>query len=240
MKLKTILQQLFRNDRATTDKPSERFKFYDVGFHGDKNLLDIIDAIAPTCRYFIETGTNVGSSLAYVARKFPHLQCYSCEPDLEAFEHAVRNVQEMTNVQVFNHSSQEFIAHLENEHQTAFGQTTMFWLDAHGYGFKWPLREEVAFITSHFRSVYILIDDFQVPGLDVFGYDEYQGQKCTFDYIKNYIDQNVAYHLYYPAYSERTSQHHPLRGWGMIVYGNPDGLILPSHLSNKVRESHHE
>jgi hypothetical protein len=116
-------------------------------------------------------------------------------------------------------------------------ENVLFWLDAHGYGFKWPLREEVSFITGHFQTAYVLIDDFKVPGLDCFGYDLYDGQECSFDYIRDALDESIEYSLYYPSYTERTSRHHPLRGWGLIEFGHEAALELPTTLRDKVRRA---
>jgi len=58
-----------------------------VGFHGDRHLLRLIDLLAARAHTFLETGSNVGSTLGYVARRFPALDCISCEPDPAA--HAV-------------------------------------------------------------------------------------------------------------------------------------------------------
>ena len=52
-----------------------------IGFHGDNHLLRVIHRLAPTTDLFVETGTNVGTTLGWVASTFPHLECLSCEPD---------------------------------------------------------------------------------------------------------------------------------------------------------------
>jgi hypothetical protein len=51
------------------------------GFHGDRFLLRLVDLLAPRAETFLETGSNVGSTLGYVARRFPALECLACEPD---------------------------------------------------------------------------------------------------------------------------------------------------------------
>jgi hypothetical protein len=182
---------------------------------------------------FIETGANVGSTLAYVARKYPDIQCFSCEPDCAAFQRAKKNTEHLPNVTVRNTTSPDFLRWLAKQCPDCFSDA-LFWLDAHGRGFKWPLKEEVAFISANCASAYILIDDFKVPGLDAFGYDEYGGQECSFDYIKDVLQTNLEYRLYYPRYVERTSSYHPLRGWGLIEFGHSSELSLPRNLHGKV------
>ena len=70
---------------ATIKKEKNRFDFFMVGFHGDKYLLQFVDVMIRNCNYFIETGTNVGSTLAYIGRTYTQIKCLSCEPDKEAF-----------------------------------------------------------------------------------------------------------------------------------------------------------
>jgi hypothetical protein len=214
--------------------PAKRHsQFVDVGFHGDEYLLGVVDGIVGNCQVFVETGSNVGSTLAYVARKHPELRCLSCEPDKSAFEQAKANAGKYRNVKLFGDTSQQFIEHLEKHERGIFSQPTLFWLDAHGYGFEWPLKKELEFITKRFSSGFILIDDFKVPGQEQFGYDIYQDQICSYDYVKNALDPSRAYQLYYPTYKDKTSKHHPLCGWGLLVFGF-DSYHVPEHLADKI------
>ena len=75
-----------------------------------------------------------------------------------------------------------------------FRQNVLFWLDAHGYGFKWPLKDEVRFIAEKFKHAYILIDDFKVPGLGCFGFDEYgtDALAMMYGYVNNQIEAKGA------------------------------------------------
>lgn len=183
--------------------------------------------IMPLCDYFIETGTNVGSTLAYIGRTYPNVKCVSCEPDGQVFRQAVKNTSTLPNVSVYNESSQKFILRLGREYRRVFNRKVLFWLDSHGYGFRWPLKEEVAFITTHFEAAHVLIDDFKVPGLDCFRYAEYEGQECSFDYIEDALNRKLEYSVHYPNYTERTSKHHPLCGWVLIAFGHKDELKVP-------------
>ncbi len=236
----SIISKLIQNKQRVSQSysgKSDRFNFLDIGFHGDQYLIEVVDFLAQYCEFFIETGTNVGSTLAYFAGKYPQISCISCEPDEKAYQLARQNTSKLSNVSIFNELSQDFLVRLEREYQKLFNQKCLFWLDAHGYGFKWPLKEELDFITAKFETGYILIDDFKVPGLeDTFGYDIYQDQICSFDYIQESFSQGKSYHIYYPNYTEKTSQHHPLRGWGLIEFGHAPSLILPQNLQNKVKK----
>ncbi|MFZ2161796.1 MAG: hypothetical protein WAW02_06225 [Sideroxyarcus sp.] len=211
-------------------------QFINVGFHGDKYLLFLAEYLASTSKVFIETGTNVGTTLAYVARNYPWLRCLSCEPDESAFAQAYENAGKYGNVSLFNSTSQQFIEQLSKHEPDIFPEQCFFWLDAHGYGFEWPLKKELEFITRHFNSGYILIDDFKVPDLDDFKYDIYQEQICSYDYVKDVLNPDKTYHLYYPTYTDKTSTHHPLCGWGLLVFGNID-FCIPEQLVGRMKEA---
>ena len=223
------------NKLRSSKTSSERFTFLDVGFHGDLYLIELVDTIMNKCKYFVETGTNVGSTLTYVAKKYPEIQCFSCETDMTAFGRAQQNTAGCGNVQLFNKASLEFLEQLFTQQEISDGEV-LFWLDAHGYGFDWQLREEVAMITAHLGKAFLLIDDFLVPGLDCFGYDEYNGQICSFEHIKDSLNDQHDYSIYYPQYTDRTSQNHPLRGWGLIEYGHSGELELPEKMKNHIQK----
>ncbi|BAN36208.1 hypothetical protein SCD_n02400 [Sulfuricella denitrificans skB26] len=211
-------------------------QFVDVGFHGDEYLLRLVEYLAGKSKVFVETGANVGSTLAYVARSYPWLRCLSCESDLSAYERASEHTKKYGNVSLFHGMSQQFIEHISKHELGIFTEPCFFWLDAHGYGFEWPLKKELEFITRHFNSAYILIDDFKVPGHDQFGYDQYQDQICSYDFVKDALTLDKAYQLYYPTYKDKTSKHHPLRGWGLLVFGHAD-LLIPEQLAEKIERA---
>src|SRR5215831_11081212 len=116
------------------------------GFHGDRYLLRLVDRLAAGAGAFVETGANVGSTLGYVARRYADLTCFSCEPDAEAFEVATAHACCRPGVALFRETSQKFVDRLARDHADRFAQPLLAWLDAHGYGYAWPLREEVAFL----------------------------------------------------------------------------------------------
>jgi hypothetical protein len=220
---------------AVDEQPGSRqlSPFIDVGFHGDEYLLALVSHLASVSQVFVETGANVGSTLAYVARSYPWLRCLSCEPDLSAYERASENTNKYGNVSLFHGMSQQFIKHISKHEQGIFTEPCFFWLDAHGYGFEWPLKRELEFISSHFNATYILIDDFKVPGRDCFGYDQYQEQICSYEYVKDALNPRKTYQLFYPTYQDKTSRHHPLRGWGLLVVGHDD-FRIPDQLADKI------
>lgn len=223
MIIKTIKRKVKKILIQKPNPPQEipdRFKLHKLGFHGDLHLLKVIDNLIENgITTFIETGTNVGSSLLYLAEKYPNINCISCEPDKEAYDIACKNTAHLKNVRIYNLLSQDFIEILSNEYEHLYQEKILVWLDAHGYGFDWPLRKEVNYFTSKFNNAFMAIDDFKVPKIDAFKYDAYNEQECSHDYI----NQSIAtkdYTLLYPAYTEKTSTFHPLKGWGIYILGN--------------------
>ena len=199
------------------------------GFHGDRYTQKLVNFLIQDCKYFIETGSNVGSTLSFVARTYPSVQCLSCEPDNDAIKEARKNTAAYGNVTIYHELSQKFLERLDKEFSHLYNEKVLFWLDAHGYGFKWPLKDELAFIMKNFKKAYILIDDFKVPGKEMFVYDQYETQICSYDYVKDAIPSSAEYDLYYPGYTEKTSNFHPLQGWGLFDLSRsiqfPDEII---------------
>ena len=201
-----------------------------VGFHGDEYLLELVESIVPMCSSFIETGCNVGSTASYVARTWPELRVSSCEPDPVAFAVAERTLAPSANATVVNELSPGFLRALFDVEPELRQECSLCWLDAHGYGFRWPLADEVAFLTSRCESGFLLIDDFQIPGQPQFAFDEYDGQICGMDLVRPALAPGKAYQLILPRYTRHTSPHHPLVGVALFVYG-PD-YTLPAALDN--------
>jgi len=227
---------LYINTRYFQDgnRIDSRYALFSQGFHGDQHLMNLVRHVLNRSSFFIETGSNVGTTLSYVAKEFPNIMCISCEPDNRAYDLACINANQ-PNVVVYNEESQDFLKRLTREYSNLFYETGVFWLDAHGYGFEWPLQDEIYFITRCYVSGFIFIDDFKVPHLnDFFIYDKYLTYECSFDFIKLSLNPLQRYTIYYPNYTERTSTHHPLVGWGLIMFGNCSDLELPNSLSDKL------
>jgi hypothetical protein len=222
-----MFKKLFNKKRKLSD-------FFPEGFHGDKYLIKLVSNCLKQSEIFIETGTNVGSTLVHVSKDFPNITAYSCEPDKEAFELALSKTKNFKNTHIYKELSPNMIYRITKENPSLLSKNTVFWLDAHDYGYQWPLKDEISFITKNFKQGYIFIDDFKVPHLDCFKWNRYQNQTCSFDYIKNSINPDITYNLYYPNYTEKTSRHHPLVGWGMIDFGHSVKLSVPKSIEAKI------
>ena len=186
-----------------------------LGFHGDQYLIDLTDHLLRQARSFIETGTNVGTTSLHVARRNLDLKCLTCEPWEPAYKAAAEHLAAYTNVRPYHMGSVEFLNILSGAWPPG---PRVWWLDAHGWGFEWPLREELRRISTQPGADAVLVDDFKVPGLPEFGFDSYRGQTCSWEYIEPAIVEPPEA-VYYPAYTEHTSRRHPLRGWILLVWG---------------------
>jgi len=201
-------------------KNTERkiYPVFEKGFHGDDFLIDIVNYVLSDCVNFIETGSAEATTLSFVAKNHRDIKCYSCEPDKKVFAHATKQITQFSNVDLRNTYSPDLIVDIVKEKPQILKENTCFWLDAHGYGFKWPLREELSFILENFSKSFIFIDDFKVPGQPQFGFDTYEDQECSLKFIADILDK-FERKIYFPAYSEVTSEYHPLRGWVLIESG---------------------
>jgi len=181
----------------------------DLGFHGDQYLLNIVDPVLDSSSILIETGTNVGQTLRYVADRYPKLPSVSCEPDQKSYQQALDRLAEYDQSKVIHGKSQKIL----DEMIGLIGDQDLpfFFLDAHGNGFKWPLKYEIRTITSTVQQGVILINDSLVPGRPQFTFDEYDQQICSIEYIRDELEDSHDYTFIYPAYRARTSNHHPLR-----------------------------
>lgn len=217
------------NRRPLTD-------FYDTGFHGDKYLMDFACHALEHSEQYIETGASNGSTLVYVAKKFPNIPAYACEPDKKSYSFANNKITGLKNVRLSRETSPEFLHATVKTDLQSTNRDTFFWLDAHANGFAWPLKKEVQFITSNFNKAYIFIDDFLVPDRPWFGYDEYDEQICSMDFIKDSLDKKNSYTIYYPKYQDRTSPYCKLRGWVLIEFGHNEPLSIPTSLTEKIEK----
>lgn len=222
-------ERLRRRDERRAARQQRKTITVDAGFHGDAYLLQLVAHLASLAQNFIETGCNVGSTAAYVARTFAPMPVLSCEADDDSFAIARERLAEFPHAHVMHQPSPEFLHRLFADRPALTAQTNLFWLDAHGYGFRWPLKDEVAFLTKTLNRGLILIDDFRVPGRPDFIFDQSEDQICAIETIQPDLDPRHTYQLIYPAYSQKTSEHHPLVGTGLIVWGLED-FRLPDAL----------
>jgi len=217
------------NRRPLTD-------FYDLGFHGDKYEIEFFSSAIKHSEQYIETGVSNGSTFTFIAKNFPNISVLGCEPDKESYLFAKDKIKTFQNTKLAQETSPEYFFKIAKQNPELFKKDTFFWLDSHGNGFSWPLQKEVEYITSHFEKAYIAIDDFLVPGKPWFGYDQYDGQVCSMDFIRGSLDKKHVYNIFYPKYQDQTSTFCRLRGWVLMEFGHDEPLLIPPALAEKVEK----
>ena len=201
-----------------------------LGFHGDQYLLNLVNFLLLESKYFIETGTRRGVTLKYVADCYKNLKLFSCEPNKEFFSIAEDNLKGYNNCKIYNESSQSFIPEILEIHEID-ENLSFFFLDAHGKGFEWPLKQEIEQITNRLSKAIILIDDFKVPNNPQFVYDSYGDQECGMSYIGNKFNINRNYKFIYPKYKIKTSNYPHFPGYVIILMGlTNEDINIPDQL----------
>jgi len=201
-----------------------------LGFHGDQYLLNIVNFLLLKSDYFIETGTRRGITSKYVVDGYQHLKLFSCEPNKEFFSVAEDKLKGYDKCKIYNEMSQSFLPKILDTFDLN-ENLGFFFLDAHGKGYEWPLRQEIEQIAHRLSKAIILIDDFKVPNNPQFGYDIYGGQECKMSFIKDKLYINRDYEFIYPKYKIKTSNYPHFAGYIIILMGlNVEELKIPHQL----------
>ena len=93
----------------------------------------------------------------------------------------------------------------------------MFYLDAHWYD-HCPLKNELQLIKKFNLKPIITIHDFFVPGSKKLGYDSYNGQSFTYEWLKEDLDA-IYDKKYSYFYNNDIDSEGAMRG---IIYVFPD------------------
>lgn len=192
-------------------------------FRGDTYLLQTVNRVMrQDTRLFVETGSFYGITTAYMAKAYPDIQVASCEIHPDHYKYACEETSTLPNCLVVNQDSEQFLMSIVDDWHD---KPAVFWLDAHGYGFPWPLLREIEIISQRWKSAYMFVDDFLVPGRPWFEYDEYNGQQCSYAYIKDALGDRP-HQLWYPCYKPPVGWR--IRGWCLLTFNasyDPDSWI---------------
>ncbi|MEA5500220.1 hypothetical protein VB834_15635 [Limnoraphis robusta Tam1] len=163
------------------------------GFEGDFYIEEEIKKLVGKyeIKTIIETGTFLGGTtkrLAQIAEKI-----YTIEVDSDNVTEAKEFLKDSTNVTIMEGSSPNIIRDLlKLDHGNI-----LFFLDAHSKVYT-PLLDELKAIAEAEIKPVIVIHDWKVPNCPEFGYDSYNGQDYTFEWIKPNIEaiygDNYAYY----------------------------------------------
>jgi hypothetical protein len=181
--------------------------------NGQTARLEAVRQILFRCdiKQIVETGTYRGTTTEWLAGF--GLPVVTIESYLPSYEFSSRRLRSKSNVEVKLGSSVEVLPTIiEKNLDTSV--PTFFYLDAHWEKYL-PLRDELAIILPNFPSAVVLIDDFQVPGENGYGFDDYgRGKALTAEYLVPCLRPDSA--VYYPS-APAAQETGWRRGWVVLT-----------------------
>lgn len=166
----------------------------------------------------IETGTHVGETTGYLAMR-SKLPVYSSEINQNMCSLARMRLKNIPGIYLHHSDSREFIKELSADPEM-IRDGVFFYLDAH-WRKDCPLVDEIEQIASRWKKFVIMIDDFQVPGDDGYGYDRFSAfQKMNISLIRSTM-QKHGLRAYFPSTpsAEESVQPKP-RGFVILTRDN--------------------
>ena len=154
-----------------------------LGFEGDTFLGATIQEIVTRrgINTIIETGTYLGNTTVKFAEMVP--QVATIEASQQYFKEAFKKFDMIDNVHLIFGDSAKMLPHVITHYS---GSNFLFFLDAH-WNDSCPLLDELRIIKEAGIKPVIVIHDFQVPGRPDLGFDSYNGQDFTCDWIAESI-----------------------------------------------------
>lgn len=132
----------------------------------------------------VETGTDNGLSAVELSKMADLV--FSVDVDLERIALAHKNIATAgrNNIVLVAGNSPSVLSALKY----LLPEETLYFLDAHHWAMSyWPLRDEILAIPS--GEGVIVLHDIQVPGHPELGFDTYNGQHFTYEYVKDVLTQ---------------------------------------------------
>jgi len=147
----------------------------------------------------VETGTCLGYSTEWMAKNYKNV--ITLEVVDKYFTIAKTNrLLKHKNVKMVLGSSATMLYDLIK----GLTDKTMFFLDAHWQN-SCPLKEELAQIAKAKLRPVIAIHDFKVPNRDDLGFDSYNGQEFTYEWLKPDFDKVYGVGKYTHFYNKETA-----------------------------------
>ena len=162
---------------------TEYLKRNALGFEGDNFIATKLEQLIK--EFNIKTVVETGTYLGYTTKRFASMvdEVYTVEINPEYFNKAVQHVIALPNVFMRNNDSPSML----NETLPLIKDNTLLFLDAH-WGNNCPLIDELNIIGKFKNKPVIAIHDFKVPGRADLGFDSYNGQDFTYEWVKPYLD----------------------------------------------------
>ena len=117
----------------------------------------------------VETGTYLGDTTGWM-HHVTGLPMRTCEINRQFHLLACRRLATRKEIRLELGDSVDFLRGLAAS--PIAGQRVYFYLDAHWYE-SLPLGGELRLIAAHWRDFVVMVDDFEVPGDEGYGFDDY-------------------------------------------------------------------
>ncbi len=165
----------------------------------------------------IETGTWMGNTAGYLSEMI-NSPVYTCEIDKRYYALAKLRLKGIGSISFYQLDSRAFLKGLIQSEPTRriVDSNTFFYLDAHWYS-DVPLRAEIDIIFSKWREFVIMVDDFEVPYDNGFGFDDYGDVgRLTIELIRDLVAAETSISVFFPAYSS-LDETGAKRGWVLLA-----------------------
>lgn len=144
-------------------------------------FVQIMAKVRP--RAIVETGTFLGTTTELMSQT--GLPVFTIEFDPRNYRFACARFWRRQNVKLIQGDSRTALLMLfDGDLYPLSGHTVFFYLDAHWHD-DLPLAEEIDIVFTRCPSAVVMIDDFEVPFDEGYGYDDYgPGKALVLEYIK--------------------------------------------------------
>ncbi len=145
----------------------------------------------------VETGTFRGTTTEYL-HESSGVPVYTVEEIPRYYGYAKARFLLNGKIIVRRGDSRKFLMKIAGKSRLA-QRSVFFYLDAHGNEYL-PLREEMEIIFDNWRDAVVMIDDFKVPGDDLYDYDDYGiGKVLSLEYLDSL--SHLKLEAFFPAMS---------------------------------------
>jgi hypothetical protein len=131
-------------------------------------FAEITERVTFEC--IIETGTFIGNTAGWMNQTTGRLPVYSCEINRHFHLLARKRLGDQKDVRLELGDSVSFLNRLVVSRPWL--QPVFFYLDAHWYE-SLPLAAELRVIARHWQDFVVMVDDFEVPWDNGYGFDDY-------------------------------------------------------------------
>jgi len=166
------------------------------GQEGRKGLvLELLEAVKPSV--LVETGAYRGTTTEWFASNFDG-PIYSCDANKRYYLQARSKLAPFTNAKIYFSDSRAFLRNIIPEIQNK--GICIFYLDAHWLE-NLPLVDELNIIHHSKIPAIIIIDDFEVPDDNGYGFDNYgENKKLCLDLIS---PMPIEFKIFFPSLSSK-------------------------------------